>query len=244
MAAARKRIASYYAWLDAPWSGDDTLYQNIRAQIDRSLAGGQDAEAIYHHYQDQAVQKPTDPKAVFGLTYAAYRAEMTPSALDKTQIEHDLGNLYLTIAYRRASLPNTYDYARLAFVSNAYNNADPKMKDIGLRLFQRDPNDHDVEYHLAAVLNSSKDSADRQQAVKYEEDLARRVPNDPRIYRLLGMIYYNTAYLQHSQTEADASIAAYQRYLQLAPPDKETRNQISATIEFVQQLKERWIGGG
>lgn len=240
MADAKKRLLTYYAWLNAPWSDDDAPYSAIRQSIDQALATGQDAHAVYQRYKTQALQAPTDPKAVFGLTYAAYRAKTTPSSSSKTDVDDDLGNLYLLIANKKASLPHTYNYARLAFVSNAEGNADPKMKEIGLRLLQRDPNDHDVEYYVATVLNSSKDPIDRQRAVAYEEDLSRRTPHDPRLYRLLGMIHYNTAYLHHSQIEADQSIMAYQQYLGAAPPDRETEGQIRATIKFIQQVKERW----
>lgn len=244
VAQAKQRLATYYAWLNAPWSDDDTPYQKIRDNIDRDLTAGQDAEAVYQRYKTQAVKAPTEPKAVFGLTYAAYRAEMTPSNSDKTQIIDDVGYISLLIEYKKASLPHTYNYARLAFVSYASAFADPKMIDVGKRLFQRDSNDHDVEYYLSAVLNSSNDPADRQQAMAYEQDLARRTPNDPRLYRLLGMIHYNTAWVHHSQTELDACIEAYQRYLQLAPSDKETRSIIPARIKFAQNLKVQWSKGG
>ena len=239
----KKRIATFYSWLNAPWTGNDAPYQTLRDNIDIALAKASHPTEIVQTYENQFTKTPTDSKVLFAYAYSTYKVTELPNGISYSLSHLNFGGVYDSIASAKNYPPHTYNYARLAFLENA-SLKNSKLISIGKRLLKHSPNDDEVEYALATVLIFSEAPADHTLAVSYQQDLVRRFPNDQRPYRLLGLIHYRTAWLTHSQAEADKSIAAYQRAFELSPKDKTTQSEGEMTIKFIQNLKTQWKQNG
>lgn len=107
MQASRARLKAHYAKLNAPWTGDDRPYQGIRDQIDGALATGRKPAAILAQYESAANAKPSDPQALFGWGYAAYKAATAPNGIDSFEAMQELSNVYLAV--ERVHFPQTYN---------------------------------------------------------------------------------------------------------------------------------------
>jgi tetratricopeptide (TPR) repeat protein len=240
-----QRLKNFYSWLNAPWTDEDAPYQAIRERIDTVLDKSSQPTMIVNSYQAESKKSPTDPKALFAYCYSAFKATELPNGISDTQFDSKFDALYTPIANAALHLPHTYNYARLVFLGDSrYNSAAPDLIPIGKRLFEHSPKDADVEYAFARMLVFSKNPTDINLAISHQQNLARRFPNDPRTDKLLGIIYYRKAWLSHSQTEADKSIAAYRRAYELSPQDKATQHFGEITIKFIQDLKAQWKVAG
>jgi tetratricopeptide (TPR) repeat protein len=238
-----KRVRNFNAWLNAPWTDSDVIYRDLRSMIDIDLTKSSNPAIIVQRYEDQFRRNSTDPKALFAFVYCAFKASEIPNGISKMQFESKFDDLYTSISNAKIQAPQTYNYARLVFLGSAPYN-DPTLINIGKRLLKQSPNDDEVEYALATVLTFSKVPADRNLAINYQQDLAKRFPNDSRTYRLLGIINYRTAWLNHSQMDADKSIAAYQRALDLSPQSGTTRSEYKTIIKFIRNLQAQWKQSG
>lgn len=235
---AKQSLRREYAWFNAPWTDSDRPYARLRHQIEQKFARSQKPVDILKKYKTMVAQHPTDPQAVFAYGYAAYTIANIPDAINSWDASQELGDFYL--AWEKVSAPHTYNYARLLFLTDSNAVTDPNLVAVGKRLAARNPNDYDVEYYLAVALNLSNNISERTQAITYQQDLARRFPNDPRQYRLLGLVHYITAFRTHSQSEAEQAIAAYQRYGSLSPSTEDTRSYVDSRVRFLRQLQARW----
>lgn len=126
------------------------------------------------------------------------------------------------------------------FLQESLGSPDPELIGVGKRLLARTPNDYEVEYALAVMANISAKPSDRSQAVVYQQDLAQQFSRDPRQYLLLAAIHRTNAIRSHSQTEAEASIAAFQQYAALAPG---FRADIADKIRLMRALQAMWRNG-
>ncbi len=235
---ARASLARYYAWFNAPWTINDSAYQNIRNTIDHDLVRGQKPTVILQRDKEIAEQQPNNPQAIFAYGYGVYKAATLPNAINGDEAFQEEGKVY--DAWEKVHAPHTYNYVRLMFLQQSLSAPTPELIPAGKRLLARNPDDYEVEYGLAVVANVSAKPSDRSQAVAYQQDLARRFPNDPRQYRLLAAIYRITAIRTKSEAEADKSIAAFQQYLALAP---EYRPQIEDNIRLMKALQAMWRSG-
>lgn len=243
VAEARAELRAYHAWVNARWTDDDGPYQGIRNQIDQALAGGQKPNAIIKKYETVRARKPADAQSLFGLGYICYVAGSL-SDVSRDEVQRVQDDLYVAASNKKAHLPHTYNYTRLLFISDSIDLPDPKLKDLGKRLLARDPSDYDVEYHLANDLTFSDEASDRAQAVAYQKDLARRFPNDPRQYRLLGVIYYRVAWLNHNPADVEKCVAAYRRYIDSTSGNREDRARAELNIKFIRNLQAQWSKRG
>ena len=234
-------LKAHYAWMNAPWTEDDSPYQAVRDTIERVLSSGRKPADVVKQYQTGTTQRPSDPVAKFGYYYAADRAENVPNGISNLEAWKADGDFNSSV--EKHLLPHTYNYARLAFLRNAREVGDIHVIGVGRRLLKQDPQDSSVEYALARVLTYSDTPSDFVQAVTLQKDLARRFPNSPKTAWLLGDIYYHTAYRSHSQADAERSVVAYQHALDVAPPTPEMRNAVRVTVLFIRQLEARWKSG-
>ena len=233
VAHARADRRTYYAWVNAPWTGDDQPYQRIRDSVDRALAEGQKPPDLLKQYQTAFVKAPRDYQAQFGYYYAAYEAATAPGANDNGIGLQILGNLFITLIKRQ--YPHTYNYARLAFLCGQHNWIDPQMKPLALRLVRQDPSDYDVKFYTVYTLAASPAPADRALALTYAQDLIRRYPKKPSPYGLLASIHYQAWLRTRSPNEAAQAVAGYQQYLQLAAPNFKFREQAKGYITQLQK---------
>lgn len=232
---ARASLARDYAWFNVPWTGNDQPYQNIRSEIDQALAKGQKPASVLQKYRTFAQQQPNSPQAIFGYGYAVYEAETLPKGLNEAEVFQD--SCKVSELWMKVHGPHTYDYARLMFLHESLSSPTPDLIAVGKRLLARSPNDYEVEYGLATMASVSLKPTERAQALIYQQDLAQRFPNDPRQYRLLAEIYRGDAARTHSEAQAARSIAAYERYLALAPQfQAKTEND----IRLMKELQVMW----
>ena len=236
--AVRASLKTYYAWMNAPLTDDDRPYQALRNHIEQALSSGRKPAEVAKEYQNAAVREPADALAKFGYYYAASRAANVPNGISPSDAMK-AGNDFESLIEKH-SLPHTYNYARLAFLNGVYAASDIRLISMGRRLMKRDPQDSSVEYALAKVLTYSDAPLDFTQAVALQQDLARRFPNSPKTYWLLGDIYYHTAYRSHNQADVERTIAAYQHVLDVAPPTPEVRDAVRVTVLFIRNLEARW----
>lgn len=235
---ARASLAKDYAWFNAPWIIGDSAYQNIRNSIDNAYARGQKPGAVLQRYKETAEQQPSSAQALFGYGYAVYRADTAPNEPAGYDLFQEKGKIYTLSEKFRP--PHIYNWTRLMFLHWSLGSPDPKLIPVGKRLLARNPDDYEVEYGLALMANASMKPEERSLAVTYQQDLARRFPNDPRQYRLLAQIYSGNAALSHSQGEADKSIAADQKYLALAPA---FRKKTEEDIRIMREYQAMWRKG-
>ena len=226
------------AWFNSPWTGNDQPYQNIRSDIDQALAEGQKPAAVLQKYRDVAQKQPNSPQAIFGYGYAVYKAETLPNGLSEAETFQD--SCKVSLMWMKVHGPHTYDYARLMFLHESLSSPTPDLIAVGKRLLARNPIDYEAEYGLATMASVSLNPTEHAQALVYQQDLARRFPNDPRQYRLLAEIYRADAARPHSEAEAAKSIAAYQQYLVSAPQfQAKTEND----IRLMKELQTMWRNG-
>jgi len=232
---ARNSLARYYAWFNAPWTADDRPYREIRNDIDHELAKGQKPRMLLQKYKALALLDSTSTKALFGYGYATYQASILPNGIREAEASQESGNSF--IALEKISVPHTYNYARLRFLKDSLDAPDPELLGVGKRLLSHDPSDYEAEYALAITAYVSPKPADRLQAAAYQQDLAKRFPQDPRQYKLKAWMHYITAIQSHSQKEAEKSIALYQQYAANAP---EFRVDTEDKIRIIKALQEMW----
>lgn len=99
----------------------------------------------------------------------------------------------------------------------------------------REPDDYDVKFRLIAILTPGLSTEEKKQAVSYANDLIRIDAKRPSAYSALGGVYYRSWLISKSRDDAEKSIAAYRRYLQLAPANDTFRPQAQSIIAMMQK---------
>ena len=119
VAQARADLRTYYAWINAPWTGNDQPYKRIRDGIEGAIASGRNPSDLLKQYQASLAKSPKDFQAQFAYYYAAYKVAITPGTGGPFVGLELLGNLSTIII--RSPHPRTYNYARLLFLCDQYN---------------------------------------------------------------------------------------------------------------------------
>ena len=234
-AQSRAMLHTYYAWLNAPWTGDDHPYQRIRANIEQEISSKANPLDLLKKYQKAFEKAPGDPQAQFAYYYAAYQAAISPEGGDNAPFTIGipiLGNLFLVVI--RTPPPHTYNYARLAFLCEQYGFIDANLKTVGLRLVQRDPSDHDVKYYTISSLALSPTPADHALALTYAHDLLTNYPNKPSSHGMVASLHYQSWLKTKNKQEAQIAISEFQKYLQLEPKQLLYRKQVEKYIAQMQ----------
>ena len=219
-----------WAWTSEQWKGNDQPFIQIRAAVDQLFAAKKGIDTALQDYQRRAQQKPSDPQAQFRWGYLAYKIADTS---DYNSGEKTLDQVRDALA--DAPAPNTYNYSRLRFLTEAYMLPFPKLKGLGKRLLQQKPDDADVKYYQATILGQSPNADEKRQAIAYARNLTSGTSKHLSAYTLLGSIYYMSWRRSHSKADADDGIAAYQQYLNLAPPDHKFRSLASHFIQIMEK---------
>ncbi|RYZ92627.1 MAG: hypothetical protein EOP06_03705 [Proteobacteria bacterium] len=131
--------------------------------------------------------------------------------------------------------PRVYNWTRLRFLVDARNFPDTLLRPVGERLVQRDPKDYEVKYRLIDTFNPGESKAEKKQALIYAHDLIRLNPKRASGYSALGGVYYRDWLLNKNRTDAGNAIAAYQRYLKIAPPNEPFRRQVTLLIALMRK---------
>ena len=244
-AQAHADLARYYTWLNAPWTDDDRPYARLRAKIEGSATDGAKAYSLFQAYEAAVAHDPHNPQVQFADYDAAYMADVLPGGLHTVEslsggpraieLRDRVGDVFYWAG--RDKPPHTYNVARIVFLCSAYGFADPRLRDLGLRLVKRDPNDYYVKYHTVVVLTASGpgEPADVTRALSLAQDLVRRYPDKPAVYGILGSVYYNRWTISKRPADAILATAEFQKYLQVAPPGASYRPEAEALIAQMQK---------
>ena len=224
--------AAFWAWTQDKWTGNDAPFARTRSQIEAAVASGTSPRTLVAKYRKVALQKPNSALAQFAWGYAAYKAAVDP------KVGANEGQRYLNDAFTGLALappPHSYNYTRLRFLSGAQVGPFPELKSVGQRLLQHTPGDYDVRYYVATILANSRSPLDRSKGQAYAEDLARQRPKDPAALGLLGGVYYQSWVQTRSKADGERAVAAYRRYLQVAPADYAFRQVAEYLINKVEK---------
>ena len=235
IAQARALMNKYYAWLNAPWTGDDHSYQRMRTNIEQAVSQGANPFDLLKQRQKDLDKAPGDFQAQFAYYYTAYQAATWPKRPDNTEFSigvQILSNLSLAII--RVPHPHTYNYIRMAFLCGQYNFEDPNRKAVGIRLVGHDPNDYDVKYYTITSLVPSKSPSDWVLALKYANDLVTNYPKKPSSHAIAGYVHYQSWVRTKNRQEAAESIVQYHQYLQLEPTKPLVQKQTEKIIAQMQ----------
>ncbi len=210
------------SWKKEAWSGSDQPYAAIRKEINKAGKGTGD---LVLRYKSAAQKNPKDPVAAYRWGYAYYvAATHNPSLLRSKTMQEVLEFL------RAVPSPRSYEFARLRFLLEG-NGDEPGayLKEVGKRLLARRSKDNQVKFTLVRLLNPGLYLEDRKLALAYGQDLMAAMPDKPNVYNLMGDIYMRIYVQTKDPSARDKAIAAYEKYLALAPPN------------FPRKAAERWI---
>ena len=229
-----------YAWTLKSWQKDDAPYLAIRQNIDL-LAKQDRLRDKIATYAQQAKASPQDPKLQFRWAYAVWVAK-------KWLTDHDaqtrsLGNPQR--ALRAAHFPETFQYARLLFLTEAFNPTLtlPALMELpGSKIYARDPKDLEVKYFCARTFGKSAGSEPRKQkALQLLHELQRANPKDMR-YLWAEANVYDTAWFanKHDQAAGDQAVEAYERYIKAANLNAQDRKAYEKEIAYIRGDQKLW----
>lgn len=227
-----------YNWAQEQWSGNNRPYQTIRAAIDKAIAGRQKPYALAQKYEAAVQQKPLDPKALFRWAYATYQGyhanKKAREGLATLEDTRKLERVIQALARPRSSQP--YDYMRLRFLMSADYFPHRAFIGLGRRLLRYNRTDTEVEHRQFRVLfRGPTDAQDRRDILAIAQDLRKRYPKEPDYYATLGAAYREIWRATKSPAHANMAIAAYRKYIQLAPPKARFRRIAQLNIDNIQK---------
>lgn len=236
--------AHQWDWTSQAWTGSDTSYQQIKAQIDRAVTVGNDPQRLLKRQAEVARQHPNNPQAQFAWGYAVF-VSMPQWGGD---YEHNKAQAAPSEALAKLPAADSYEYTRLRFLLIPvipYANAGQSRSDqrhldsLGQRLLQHDPADYEVRYKLVHVEEAVLawkpfDPAVKARALQYAQQLIQAKPAVDA-YRSLPAGIYITCWTQtNDPADARAAIASYQDFLRIASPSNEFRPFAKHLISVLQ----------
>lgn len=227
--APSPRAQEQYAWTYQVWDSSDP-YARVRANADVALARESRPDQLVGRYSQQASKQPRDPQALYLYAYTFYCRSVQTQKRDERRFT-DLSRLFAS-----TPSPRSYQYARLRFVIEGHVFATPKLASLGKRLLRRNPNDVDVNFYIINMLNMAQPS-ERALAFTCAYRLARINPKRASSYSSLGWVHFRSWMLTKNPQDADKAIAAYTKYLQLAPANDPFRPRAQQIIALIRKRK-------
>ena len=231
-------INAFNNFMNAPWTDNDKPYAVLRASIEQYATTGPRALRLMERYQSQLVLHPDNHQLQFAYGYAAYLAWVKPGGLNHyatpygAERRYGLDELYSDIC--RTPYPHTYNVARLAFLSGVQTFPRAALKNVGIRLMGKDPEDAQVVYGLISVLLTTRSPADTSEAVNLADALVRQYPAKASVYARLASVHYAIWRKSKSPKEANEALSSYRKYLDLASPSDPFRAQAQTLINQLQ----------
>ena len=230
-ASVRMPVANdQWNWAREGWTGDNRPYHRVRTEVNRAISQGQKFVKLMTKYKLLA-QKSSKPLDKFRWAYVTYQAAIKGSSFSDKELLHVMKSL------RNISSPKTYDYIRLRFLIESRAWPFRQLKKVGERLAERNPKDYEVKYYLVKILNPGRYLSERQEALRYSRDLIRIAPKRLSAHTALGFTYFKIWLVTKNKDDGDKSIAAYRKYLELAPSNHNFRKQAILTIKMIQNKR-------
>jgi len=220
-----------WSWTKLSWAEDNSAYAAIRQKIEQQIAQSSDPPSVLAGYKLRAKADPTDPLAEFAYGYSAFLVSVDDSVdvnVRKLAVQ-DVPD-YLA----NAKFPNTYDYARLRFLTESIVSGGSPLISVGFRLLNIHPNDRHVQYLCAQDLAYSGKKSNIESAIAYITGAMKQYPNDPVPYVKRAFMYMELQEIFGVQADKQKGIADYQAYVNMAPVTDTARSQI---INLIRSLE-------
>lgn len=238
--AYRQQLLHDWAWANESWSGNDVPYQQIMAEIDQTVAKGQNLSQLLTNDKALARDSRANPIAQFRWAYLAYKMSNLPGVINKDDI------IGLSInALGRPSSPRSYHYACLRYLMNHEIGAwDYHMATLGKRLLKREPDNRLIMLGIIDDLSDPRDNVDRptsqvlrerKEALALAQQYAARFPTSPGGYLALGGIYSEEYRSTNDPHARDNTISALKKGMRLLPADSASVQQ---TQIFIKRVKD------
>ncbi len=226
-----------FSWQYETWTGDDRPYRQARQEIDTAIASGQSPMRVAEGYEGQARADKRSALAQFRWGYAL-RETITPASTPDESQTNGLG-VFFTLA--NIASPNTYNYARLRYLTSYHSSYQTAL---GERLLRQDTQDVSVKGHLALDYTAPGPEPynlkAKNRAVQLSKELIKVDPKYPSYNAVLAEAYTANYFMNgHHRQDGIAMIAALRQYLSLAKPNEafyqDAKNRLS---DMEQRLHE------
>ena len=212
------------SWTSEAWSGNDAPYTEARLRIEREVDASHEPISVANSYKLKATTSPSNPLVVFSWAVAAYEA----SRSSKSDAEYLRCTAGVLKALAISPSPDTYEYDRMRYLVqlDGYDEM-PDLAGLGDRLLKHNKNDPDVLLQVAV----SKQDLKTALALANASLLIK--PNTRAAYGDFGEIYMDHMYLPGKKAlYGRAAIAAFEKCLELLPPNKDARNWLRSNISW------------
>ena len=233
-------------WATEKWDGNEKKYRDMRLAIDQKIKQGANPVELARQYQKQA-RSWTDAPGQYRWAYAAYKAAEARGFPEKDETLKGISMEDIRQALDKAADEETssrnYEYARLRFLSFARVWPESRLTPMGERLLKRNPKDFEVRFQQLRLLAPGVREGERAEALSHVNWVFKNMPNDPIGHYLLGSVYSRIRMSTWSQADADKAIAAYQKFLQIAPSNEKYRpyrQKAEKEISFIRRMQEHW----
>jgi hypothetical protein len=224
-------------WMAQPIKGDNRPYAKARAQIDKLLAKDPRQDGLLEEYTDQAYRNPHDPVAQFRRAYLAEQLAVQHFRTEQEGLDIMEG---IDAPLRRLAPPYPYDYARLMFLEEQFPNPDIHAERLGEQLLRIQPNDYDVTFKVAGIYSEDMNPPRFDMALAMVPRLEQIDPRRPSVQRLIASIDFWTFVRTKNAAEADAAVAALNRYLAMSDRNDVFRAKIPGMIKMTEKMKQRF----
>lgn len=226
-----------FSWQHETWTGNDRPYRQARQEIDTAIASGQSPMRVAEGYEKQARANKQSALAQFRWGYAL-RETITPAS---TSDESQTNGLGVFFALANIASPNTYNYARLRYLTSYHSSYQTAL---GERLLRQDTQDVSVKGHLA--LDYTVPGPEpytlkaKKRAIELSTELIKAEPRYASYHAVLAEAYTTNYFMNgHHRQDGLAMIAALRQYLSLAKPNEafyqDAKNRLS---DMEQRLDE------
>ena len=189
----------FVAWLNKPWSGDDSAYAKNRAQVDQAEGHGRLQELV-DAYHGEYKADPTNLDIQFKYLYAVWLNRWENDI--KYSTDEMMEMQAFTEMLRTQQMPNTYNFTRAAALCWNCWSTDKSLLPYAERLAQRDSTDIVAGYFYAGLLAESNKSALQSLAVQRANLLVAEHPN-LKDYGVVGVSPQFVAEIVTTQCVAD-----------------------------------------
>jgi len=220
-------------WLTESWTAEETQWRRLRQDSEREIARSTNRGQLLQRLRSEAQKKLQDARVQYRWGYAVYRAAVDGSAPAERAVPS------AALALATVPSPRAYEFARLRFLLESKQFPSPRLRGVGERLAKRDPKDYAVKYRLVKVLDPGLSAQQKQQALRHARDLVRLQPRRASAHASLASVYYRTWLVGKGQSDGNSAIAAYRKYLQLAPAKDSFRKQAQQIIKMIQQERAK-----
>ena len=207
------------------WTTDVRPYERIIAEAD--VISGNLSLLRQRHLQAKRafVERPIDPLLAFRwgtYFYTRMQKEQVPRADQEREL--------MLSRIMRIPYVSNYPNARLRFLLESSSFATPVLVPWGDRLLARNPNDVFTLYAQSKNLGGAKELAEVRRGLVLAERYAKLRKNPGSGQVAVASAHYMIWLRTKERSEAEASIAAYRRYLEIGKPGADIQTRVARLI--------------